>query len=331
MTRFKRRDLILGMVALTVAPSASAQLWPAAGDYSIGVLAYATQADFRPQLRPFIEGLRDAGLVEGRNLRIEYRFADYDQHKIGRLAGELVRAGVQLIYAPQPWAVRGAQSATKSIPIVFSAVNDPVGAEFVQSLARPGGNITGISIASADLTAKRVQLMREMFPAAQRFAIMYDKDAAQACQIELTDIRQASRSLAVDVLEYPYHSRGELPRAFERAQSARIAAALVPTTYETRRFGSTLQAESSASHIPVIHASSGPVEAGGLMSYGPSEAWAARRAADYVVKILKGARPADLPIEQPTSYELIINMKTARTMGIRIPPSILVRADRVIE
>ena len=331
MNQVQRRKLLLGAGALMLVPLASAQQPSATPSYVIGVLAYATPADFKPQLLPFMGGLRAAGLVEGRNLRVEYRFADYDQHKIGRLAKELVRAGVQLIYAPQPWAVRGAKSATMSIPIVFSAVNDPVGAEFVQSLARPGGNITGVSIASAELTAKRVQLMREMFPQAQRFAVMYDKDAAAACQIELTDIRQASRSLEVDVLEYPYRSRSELPRTFERAQSADIAAALVPTTYETLRFGSELRAEAASSQIPVVHASSVPVEAGGLMSYGPRESWASRRAADYVVKILRGARPADLPIEQPTTYELIVNLKTARAMNVRVPLSILLRADRVIE
>ena len=316
--------------ALVSAPVATSQTL-SSQNYVIGVLEFGTRIGFDEYVVSFKEGLREAGLVEGGNLRIEYRFADNDKYKLKRLAGELVRSKVHLIYAPTILEVLGAKSATSTIPIVFSAINDPVGAELVTSLARPGGNITGVSTANSELTSKRVQLMREMFPGSARFGVIYDEDTAHACQIELTDIRNAAKTLLIDVREYPYVSNVELDKTFERAQRANIAAALVPTVYETRRFGAALLSQSTVGRLPLIYADAAPVEAGGLMSYGPQSGWATRRAASYVAKILAGAKPADLAIEQPSRYELIVNMKAARTMGVQVPQSVLLRADRVIE
>lgn len=327
MRRIERRSFLCLAGAVLVIRGALAQTAPGR-NYVVGVLIYETQADFEPALLPFKEGLRQAGLVEGQNLRFVYRYADYDHFKINRLASELVRAKVDVIYAPQPWAVRGAQAATKTVPIVFSEVNDPVGGGFVQSLARPGGNTTGIAISGNELVEKRVQLMRDMFPRAKRFAVMYDQDAAEACRLELEDIRAAGKKLNIDLYEYPYGNSKSLKDTFEQARQDDIAAALVPTTYEARRSGHEILARASDQRLPMIHEAA---QAGALMSYGPELGWAPRRAADYVARILRGTRPADLPVERAARYELVINSGVARSIGVEIPPAVRLSADRVIQ
>jgi putative tryptophan/tyrosine transport system substrate-binding protein len=322
------RRLIAGMIwvglGLLGAPSH-------AQTYTIGVFEYGTRSGFEPLLAAFKEGLREGGFVEGQNLRIEQRYADYDYRKVDRIAEELVRAKAQVIFAPTTWAVHGAMAATKTIPIVFAAVNDPVGVKFVKSLARPGGNVTGISVASNELTAKRLELMRELFPTAARIGVVYDQDAAKACQLELKDIGLAGRQLGIDVREYSYQSKSDLRGAFDRGQRANVAGVLIPTTMETRRVGSELVTLSADNRMPTIHADRGAVEAGGLMSYGPNNNWAYRRAGNYVARILKGTKPEDLPVERPAEYELVINLKTARALGITFPASILMRATDVIQ
>lgn len=330
MSLVDRRRFVLAASAFLVAGGTVAQQ-PPDRVYLLAILEYAARADLEPTLPAFKEGLRESGFVEGKNLRIEYRFADYDYRKLDRLAEELVRAKVDVIYAPTPLPAYAAQAATKTIPIVFSGVNDPVQIKLVQSFARPGGNITGVSMMSAELTAKRVQLMRELFPSPGRLGVVYDEDSAKACRLELRQIGDAGKQLGVEIRQFPYAERTELKGAFEKAQRSDIAALLVPTSYETRRYGAELSVQSSSSGIPLIHAGREAVEAGGLMSYGPEATWAYRRAGNYIARILKGAKPADLPVERPTTYELVINLKTARVMGVKIPQSILLRADRVIE
>lgn len=325
-----RRNFVLAAGALFAVGRTDAQQ-PPVRSHLIGILQQGTRADSEPEFVAFREGLREGGFVEGQNLRIEYRFADYDYRKLDRLAAELVRAKVQVIYAPTTWPAYAAQAATKTIPIVFSGVNDPVHVKLVQSLARPGGNITGVSQASSDLTAKRVELMRELFPGGVRLGVVYDEDAAKACNLELRDIGNAGKKLGVEVRQFPYAARTDLEGTFEKAKRANIAALLVPTTYETRRFGAELALQSTSSRIPMVHSGSAPVEAGGLMSYGPERDWAPRRAGNYVARILKGAKPSDLPVERPMTYELVVNLKTAHAMGIKIPQTVLLRADRVIE
>ena len=330
MSAIDRREFILAASALLVARGALAQIAPNRV-HVIGVLEYASRAGFEPLLPAFRDGLREGGFAEDKNLRIEYRFADYDYLKLDRLAEELVKAKAQVIYTPSTWPTRAAHAATKTIPIVFSGVNDPVPHKFVQSLARPGGNVTGVSLASADLTAKRVQLLREVFPVAGRLGVVYDADTAKACGIELMEIATAAKQLSVEVQPLPYTTRADLDGAFAKARQTNILAMLVPTTYETRRFGKELVAQSSSSRIPLMHAGSDAVEAGGLMSYGPEAGWGPRRAGNYVARILNGAKPADLPVERPDKYVLVINLKAARALGLKIPQSILLRADRIIE
>ena len=330
MRRTDRRNFILAAGALAASPFVRAQQ-PATQSAVIGILEYGTGEGFEQSIAAFKEGLREGGFVEGRNLRIERQFANDDYRKINRLAEDLVRANVQVIYAPGPWGVHAAKAATKTIPIVFSGINDPVRVKFVESLARPGGNITGISFASYALTKKRVELLREMFPSARRLGVIFDEDIAKACQIELKEIGQAGQQLGVEMREYPYAEKRDLQGAFDSAKRAQVAAMLIPTTNEARRFAKELVVQSVGSRIPTVHDSVESVEAGGLMSFGPQHGWGQRRAGLYVARILKGEKPASLPVEQPHAYELVINLKIARAMGISIPQSVLLRADRVIE
>jgi putative tryptophan/tyrosine transport system substrate-binding protein len=325
----RRRILAFGGIVLA-APLARAQA-PRKSVRSIAVLEYGTRAEAAQWIAHFLEGLRDMGYVEGSNLRVEYRFAGNDYRRVRRLAADLANAGVEAIYAPNPWEAQSAQSATSTIPIVFSGINDPVALGLVKSLARPGGNITGVSTASADLTAKRVELMREMFPSASRLGVVFDEDVARACQIELDDIGSAGKQLKVDVRRFPYLEKSDLAGIFEGSRRANVAALLVPTTIDARRVGDELVAQSSETRIPTVHAGAAAVEAGGLMSYGPEDGWAERRAGHYVGRILNGAKPADLPVERPTSYVLAVNLKTARALGLTVPQAILFRADRVVK
>jgi putative ABC transport system substrate-binding protein len=299
--------------------------------YTVGVLEYGTRAGFEPLLAAFKEGLAENGFVEGRNVRFEYRYADADYRKVNRLGEDLVRAGSQVIFAPTTWSVHGAKHASNTIPIVFAGVNDPVAVKFVQSLAKPGGNITGVSIGSAELTAKRIQLLREAFPSAKSIGIVFSEDAARACQVELKDIDRAGKQLGINVLQIPYGDRSSIESAFQEARSAGIQAALVPTSMEHRLGGVQLLAQSASSRIPTMHAGPEAVESGGLISYGPDFRWAYRRAGYYVARILKGTKPAELPVERPSTYELVVNLRTARAMDIKIPQIVLLRARRVIE
>ena len=325
------RRRFLARVGALFATAYAGQARPAAGTRRIGILHHGTRARSVAELASLKEGLRELGFVEGRTLEIEYRFADYDYRLLDRMAEDLVQAKVEVIYAPTLWSVYSAQAATRTLPIIFSGINDPVPHKFVQSLSRPGGNITGVSLASADLTAKRVELMRELFPLAERFGVVYDEDSAKACGVELKEIATAGKHLGIDLRRFPYADTKDLEGAFANAHKAKVTALLVPTTYEMRRFRTELGAGSASSRIPLIHSSAAEVVAGGLMSYGPPIDWASRRAGNYIGRILNGAKPSDLPVERPTTYELVVNLRTARAMGIIVPQSILVRADRVIE
>ena len=316
---------ILGFALALICAPALAQT------YTIGVLAYGTHAASEPLLASFKEGLRENGLVQGQNLRIEYRYADGDYRKVNRLGDDLVRAGAQLIFATSTWPVHGARAATTTIPIVFAGVNDPVAVKFVKSLAKPGGNITGVSIASTELTAKRLELLREAFPTATSIGVVFSEDAARACQVELKQIEEAGKQLGLSIRRIPYGDRSDIKSAFDEARGAGIQAALIPTSMEYREWGGEIVAQSAISRIPTMHAGADAVDGGALISYGPDVRWAYRRAGYYVARILKGAKPQDFPVERPTTYELVVNLKTARAMGIKIPQIVLTRATRVIE
>jgi putative ABC transport system substrate-binding protein len=327
----RRRQLLLGPAALLVARRSAAQPAAPVRRRLVGILEYGTRAAFEPQLALFKEGLRGSGFEEGRNLAFEARYADDDYRKLNRQASDLVRSGVEVILASHPWSVHAAKAATRSVPIVFWSVNDPVALNFVESLARPGGNITGVSVAGHELTAKRLELMREAFPAASRIGVVYDEDIAKACQIELDDIAAAGERLGVEIRRYPYRGASDLRETFDLAQRAHAAVLLVPTTLETRRVGSELAAQAASSRMPIVHSGSAAVDAGGLMSFGPAAGWAERRAGEYVARILNGAKAAELPVERPMVYELTVNLRAARAIGVQIPARVLMRATHVIE
>ena len=284
-----------------------------------------------PPAEAFRQRLRELGYVEGRNLVIEYRWAAGKQERLPELAAELVRVKVEVIVASSTPTAEAAKRATSTIPIVMAPVADPVGSGLVASLARPGGNVTGLTNLATELAGKRLQLVRELFPKATRVAVLaYHRTSAT--ELFLEEMRGRARQMGVQlVVHQEVNEAGDLPGAFAAMQRERAQALIVqisPFSFDnTKRI-----VELAAQHrFPAMYDVRSFVEAGGLVSYGPSLLEMFRRAAFYVDRILKGAKPADLPVEQPTKFELVINLKTAKALGLTIPPSLLVRADEVIQ
>jgi putative ABC transport system substrate-binding protein len=325
----RRRQFLIAALASVVAPAVRAQT--ANRIYTVGILSLSSRAGVERRLDDFREGLREEGFVEGRNVKFEYRYGDHDFRKVERLAGDLVRLKVDAIFASGTWAVHGAKAATSTIPIVFTNVNDPVVLKFVDSLAKPGRNITGVSIASLELTGKRLQLLKDAFPSAKRIGVLYNEEMFRACRSEMNDIDRLGKQLGLEVERIAYVDRSDIVKAFETAGSARVEAMLIPATTSYPEYSSDVVLLSASGKMLTIYEHGDAVDGGGLMSYGPDFRWAYRRAAYYVARVLKGAKPAELPVERPTRYDLVVNLKTARTLGVKIPGTILVRADRVIE
>jgi ABC-type uncharacterized transport system substrate-binding protein len=325
----RRRQFLIAALASVGAPALRAQT--ANRSYTVGILSLSSRAGVERYLNDFREGLREEGFVEGRDVKFEYRYGDHDFRKVERLAAELVRLKVDVIFAPSTWAVHGAKAATSTIPIVFTNVNDPVVVKFVDSLAKPGRNITGVSIASVELTGKRLQLLKDAFPSAKRIGVLYNEEMFRACRTEMNDIDRLGKQLGLEVERIPYVDRSDIVKAFEAAGSSRVEAMLIPATTSYPEYSSDVVLLSASGKMPTIYEHREAVDGGGLMSYGPDFHWAHRRAAHYVARVLKGAKPAELPVERPTRYDLVVNLKAARALGIKIPGTILVRADRVVE
>jgi putative ABC transport system substrate-binding protein len=273
----------------------------------------------------------ERGYVEGKNLIIEWRFADGEYERLPALAAELVRLKVDVIVASTSPAIRAAQKATTTIPIVFPTTGDPVGSGFVASLARPGGNITGLSNVNLDISAKLLELLMTMVPRLSRVAVLGNPGSSTYAAILKSIQAAALKIVGVRVFSVEARTREEIERGFvlmtqERADGVIVAAD--PFLILQARQIALLAVQHRLPSItqPPVYA-----EAGGLMSYGQSIADSHRYAAAYVDKILKGAKPADLPVEQATKFMLVVNMKTAKALGLTIPPSLLLRADRVIE
>jgi putative tryptophan/tyrosine transport system substrate-binding protein len=285
-------------------------------------------------LQAFQEGLRDLGYVEGRNVRVEYRYTDVplqgNLDRMAQLAGELVRLKPDVLVVSITEAALAAKHATDTIPIVMANVADPVGSGLIVSLGRPGGNITGLARLTPELIGKNLELLKEAVPAVQRVAVL--SNPPNPVHPELVRIaKQAAGVLGLQVGVVEAGSPNELEGAFSTMARERVNALLVLSDglfYLNRRRIADLALKN---RLPSMFGSSENAEAGGLMEYAPSSAANYRRAATYVDKILKGARPADLPVEQPRKFELVVNMRTAKALGLTIPPSILVRADQVIE
>ena len=279
---------------------------------------------------PFSKGLRDLGWVEGQNFRFERRYGEGKNEALSELAAELVRLRVDVIVAFGTPAARAAKNATETIPIVFARVGDPVGFGLVKSLARPGGNLTGVSVITVELGAKRLELLKEAVPGVTRVGVLWDPSFSPAAP-ELRQIEGAARSLGVELhpaaVQRPEEFEGALLAMKRQSVGAlTVVGGIVFTEYRKR-----LTDLAATIRLPMMVYRRELVEAGGLLSYGPKYPDMYRRAASYVDKILKGAKPAGLPVEQPTHLELVINLKTAKALGLTIPPSLRLRADEVID
>jgi putative ABC transport system substrate-binding protein len=281
-------------------------------------------------LEAFRQGLRELGYVEGRNIAIESRWTEGKDDRLPALAADLVRSKVDVIVAETGAATRAAQQATRTIPIVMSLVNDPVGSGLVASLARPGGNVTGLTIMSPDLVGKQLELLKEVVPKVSRVALLRHPDNP-ASAAQLREAEAAAQALGVRLQTLEARSPQEIDGAFAAMTRERAGALLViPDTlfWNQRRQIVDLAVKR---RLPSIRIGEAYAEAGGLMSYGPSYRDLERRAATFVDKILKGANPADLPVAQPRTFELLINLKTAKAIGLTIPQPLLQRADQIID
>lgn len=284
-----------------------------------------------PNTPAFRQGLRDLGYVEGRNLVITYRWSEGKAERFPALAAELVNLKMNVVVASGPSAALAAKAATTTIPIVFTLVGDPVGLGLVSSLARPGGSVTGFSsLVPEGFTQKQLELLKEMVPKATRVAVLRDPGSPTSVQ-PLPQTMEAAEKLSFKVQILDARTPEEIDRAFAAATQGRAEAIHVhgnPVFFINR---DRIVELAATSRLPAMYFSSEVVRAGGLMSYGPDLSDLLRRTAGHVDKILKGAKPADLPVEQPTKYDLAINMKTAKALGLTIPQSLLLRADQVIE
>jgi len=295
----------------------------------IGVLISARPSIASPRIEAFQRGLRDLGYVEGKNITLEYRYAEGKVESVSDLAADLVRLKVDIIVTDTSNATQAAKNATKIIPIVFTTANDPVGDGQVDSLARPGGNLTGLSILALDLNGKRLELLKEAFPNILRVGFLTRIGTASGEQ-RFDEAKTAAKALGLQLQYIGAKGADDLENAFDMAKRAGVQALLAhPSTFVGTNRARIIDL-SIKNRLPVIYGSGEPAEAGALMSYGPDLVDNYRRAGTYVDKILKGAKPADLPVEQPIKFELVINLITAKKMNVTIPPNVLARADRVI-
>jgi putative ABC transport system substrate-binding protein len=296
----------------------------------IGLLSPWTPSDTAAWHQAFRQGLRDLGWTEGKNISIEYRYAEGRHDRLPDLAADLVRLKVEVIVASVTPDALAAQKATTAIPIVIAVAGDPVAMGLVESLARPGGNITGLSQMTQETVGKRLELLKEMVPKLSRVAVLWNPQGV-ASTLLWKELQLPARQLGIQLHSLEVRSPNELDKAFEAATRAR-AGALFLTGDPV--FGTNLKriaGFAAKNRLPSIFHTSEFADAGGLVAYGPDRADLFRRAATYVDKILKGAKPGDLPIDRATRFELVINLKTAKALGITIPQSVLFRADRVIE
>jgi putative ABC transport system substrate-binding protein len=304
-----------------------AQAQPVATVSRIGVLYPGGAAPLSARIEAFRQGLREVGFVEGKNISIDIRYADGRSERLASMAAELVRRDVRVIATSGDFATRVVQQATTTIPIV-AFTDDLVGAGLVASHARPGGNTTGISILSPELNAKRLQMLKQLSPRLARVAVLWDPATGTA---QLKAMEVVSRSLGVDLLILEVRGPDDLDGAFTAAHKERAGAVNVLASPLLAAYSHQIIALAAKARLPAIYQWGEHADAGGLMSYGPIllDTW--RQTGLLVGKILRGARPADLPIEEPTNFELVINLKTAASLGINVPPSLLSRADRVIQ
>ena len=326
-----RRRLVLALMAgALTAPFASFAQQPTKSA-RIGLLAPTSPQVLSIHLKAFLDGLRELGYVEGKNLQLEVRWGEGKLERLPTLADELVQAKVDVIVAGTSPAVVAARQATQTIPIVMPVSSDPVGDGLVASLARPGGNITGLSLMAPELGQKRLQLLEELFPKVSRAVAVLWNPAYVGMLARYEQAQVAAPAVGLTVRSVEVRDTHELDVAFEaiiREHPDGLLLLVDPFTFSQRARIVEFGAEQ---RLPVIYESSDFVDVGGLISYGPNINDMYRRSATYVDKILRGAKPADLPVEQPTKFEMAVNLRAAKALGIKFPESILLRADKVIE
>src|SRR5262245_60355348 len=321
---------MVGGSVLTAPLAAQAQLTVSLP--RIGFLTPASPSDPRIArfLQAFRQGLREQGYAEGQNIAVEYRWAEGHYDRLPTLVAELIRLKVNIIVAGNSTTVQAAKQATATIPIVMLAVADPVTSGFIGSLARPGANITGLSLMSPELVGKQLELLKEVFPQVSRVALLGNPANRAYAQL-VQHAEDASRVSGLRLQPLEARDRREIDSAFAAITTERAGAVIVLSDTVLLDHRTRIADHAIRRRLPTVFQLSEFAEAGGLLAYGPSLSDEYRRVATYVDKILKGAKPADLPVEQPTKFELVINLKTAKALGLTIPPSVLGRADQVIE
>ena len=328
--RRRKFIVLLGGAAATAAwPLAARAQQPPAKLPTIGFLGAATPAVANQWVAAFERRLRELGWIEARTIAIEYRWAEGNSDRYSEIAAEFVRLKVDAIVTWGAAPVLAAKQATALIPIIFAGQTDPVGAGMVASLARPGGNVTGLSLQQTDTTDKRLELLREAVPNLGRLAIMANADGPGAV-LEMLKVQATARAVGLEVITFVIRQVEEIAPAIEALKSRADAlyVATDPLIFTHRIQINTL---ALGARLPTIYGSREYVDAGGLVSYGPNWTDIFRRAADYVDKILRGTKPGSIPVEQPTKFDLIVNLKTAKALGLELSSALLTRADEVIE
>jgi len=321
--------MLLALLLLVAPLTTEARAQQPAKVHQIGYLVYGSPASWANRTDALRMGLRDLGYVEGKNIAIAFRSAE-TADRLPELAADLVRLNVAVIFATSSTEVEAARRATKTIPIVFATHADPEGVGHVASLARPGGNITGLSMLLTELVAKELEIMKEALPHMTRVGVLLTLTAPSHRPASHA-IEAAARQLGVQILAVPVRTPEDLDGAFAMMARERVHGFLAVASPLTRSQRALLAELSLKYRLAGMFGTRENVEAGGLMSYAPDLVDLTRRAATYIDKVLKGAKPADLPVEQASTYQLVINLKTAKTLGITIPPSVLLRADKILE
>lgn len=325
----KRKITVLTLCAMLFALCVSAEAQQPGKIPRIGFLGNSTAALEENLVEPFRHGLRDLGYVEGKNILIEYRWAEGKYERFPALIAELVAQKVDIIVTAGTPAVLAVKKAAPSIPLVMAAAGDPIGTGLIESLAHPGGNITGLSGMAVDLEGKRTELLREVIPKLSHVAVFWNPASPLQVNSE-KEVQAAARAFKMKVLSLGVQSPAQFDNAFATIRRERPGALLVLADRLFLHNRARIMEFATKQHLPGVYAYVELVEAGGLMSYGPSYADLHRRAAAFVDKILKGRKPSDLPVEQPMKFEFVVNLKTAKQIGLNIPPELLARATRII-
>jgi putative ABC transport system substrate-binding protein len=324
----KRREFIAGISGATLAWPTAARAQPSKKP-TVGFLGASTPAAAEHWVAAFAQRLRELGWTEGRSVAIEYRWAEGRNERMAEIAAEFVRAKADVIVAQGTQAALAAKNETTAVPIVFALPGDPVGSGLVASLARPGGNVTGLSSQVPELAGKRLDLLREIVPGLRRLAIMANVSNA-ANVLDTQEVQAAARAGGLDVASFEIRRTVDIAAAFATFKGT-VDALYVPPDAFLNTNRTRINTLALVARLPTVYGARENVEAAGLISYGPNFRDLFRRAGDYVDKILRGTKPADLPVQQPVTFELVVNLITATALGLEVPATLLARADEVIE